>query len=503
MSTGWFALLFTIVAASASAADARVAEAAKQRDARALRALIAQRVDVNAPQPDGATALHWAVYWNDAEAVDLLMRAGANVNASNDLGVTPLFLASAAGQAGMVGKLLAAGASSNAVRATGESPLMAASRSGSLAAVRALLARGADANAREKTHDQTALMWAAANRHADIVEALVEGGSDLEARSRVRTGRTYLPADRNGSGNTPEEHARFSRDVAEGGYTALLFAAQHGDEVSVKRLLDAGANVNVEAPSGISPLVLAAHNSNTEAVTVLIEGGADVQSAGAGYTALHAAVLRGNLQIVSALLEHGANPNATITQATGARRYSQDWSFGDDLVGATPYYLAARFAEVPIMRALAARGANTRFAMPDGSTAIMAAMDTAQTRSGELEGFGTDRRSRYVFARLLTVQSPDEAQKDVLEIVKLAVSAGADVNAAVVTGDTAMHRAAAKGLSSVIEFLAANGADVNAANKKKQTPLAVAQAARARRGGDMVAGNQAVVDLLQSLGGHQ
>ena len=503
LTASGFALLLTMCAASVSAADSRVADAVKQRDSKSLKTLISQRVDVNAPQPDGGTALHWAVYWNDLEAVDLLIRAGANVNASNDLGVTPLFLASEAGQAGAVSRLLAAGASSNVVRETGESPLMAAARSGNLAVVRALLARGADPNARETTHDQTALMWAAANRHAEIVEALVEAGGNLEARSRVRTGRTYLPADRNGSGNTPEEHARFSRYIDEGGYTPLLFAAQHGDAASVKRLLAAGANVNVQAPSGMSALVLAAHNDHTEAVDALIAGGADVESSAAGYTALHAAVLRGNVDIVSALLEHRANPNATISQATGARRYSQDWSFGDDLVGATPYYLAARFAEIPIMKVLAARGANTRFAMPDGSTAVMAAMDTALTRSGELEGFGTDRRGRYVFARLLTVQSPEEAQKDVLEIVKLAVASGADVNAAVLTGDTAMHKAVAKGLPSVIEFLAASGANVNAVNKKGQTPLAVAQATRRRLGGDVVATNKAVTDLLQSLGGHQ
>ena len=208
-------LLFTVVAAPASAADARVAEAAKQRDAKTLKTLIAQRVDVNAPQPDGATALHWAVYWNDAEAVDLLLRAGANVNASNDLRSHASFLASDAGQAGLVSKPLAAGASSNAVRATGESPLMAASRSGSLAAVPELAGSRRRRERQETTHDQTALMWAAASRHADIVEASRRGGRRTSKPDRwVRTGRTYLPADRNGSGNTPEEHARFQPNIA-------------------------------------------------------------------------------------------------------------------------------------------------------------------------------------------------------------------------------------------------------------------------------------------------
>ena len=151
----------------AAAGDLRLIEAVKSRDADAMRALLAQHVDVNATQGDGATALHWAVHFDDLSMSDSLIRAGARVGAADDTGVTPIYLACTNRSPAMVEKLLAAGANPNATLMNGETALMTCARTGEVGAVKALLARGADVNAKEPSHDQTALMWAAAQKPSD------------------------------------------------------------------------------------------------------------------------------------------------------------------------------------------------------------------------------------------------------------------------------------------------------------------------------------------------
>jgi ankyrin repeat protein len=210
---------------------------------------VKQHFDVNARQPDGATALHWAAHWDDLEAADLLIHAGANVNAANDLAVTPLALSCENGNTAMVDKLLQAGAYPNAAVETGETALMTASRGGSLGAVEALLTRGADVNAKEPSRGQTALMWAVAQQHPAIVRALIEHGADIHARSHVR----HVYVNRGGRSNG---------EIEQGGFTPLLFAARQGDINSAELLLAAGANVNETAPDGTSALVVAAHSGH-------------------------------------------------------------------------------------------------------------------------------------------------------------------------------------------------------------------------------------------------
>ena len=183
----WIVLLRRRPSAVAAAGDLRLVDAVKSKNAEAVQALLKQRVDVNAPQGDGATALHWAVHFDDLHIADLLIRAGARVNAANDTGVTPLFLACTNRNAAMVERLLTAGANPNAALLNGETVLMTCSRTGEIGAVKALLARGANVNAKEPSHDQTALMWAAAQKHPQVVQALVEHGADVRARSRIYT----------------------------------------------------------------------------------------------------------------------------------------------------------------------------------------------------------------------------------------------------------------------------------------------------------------------------
>ena len=274
----------------------------------------------------------------------------AAVNVANDLGVTPLYLACTNRSVVTVEKLLAAEADPNAKLLNGETVLMNCARTGNGPSVSALIAAGANVNVKEPEHDQTALMWAAAEKHPEVVRLLLEAGADIRARSRIYAQTV-----------TSEVTQRAGREelnytVLRGGSTALLFAARSGDVESVRLLLAAGADVNDTLPTGMSALVLAAHSGHRLLAGLLLEKGADPNAAAVGYTALHAAVLRGDLNVVNDLLSHGANPNAQITKGTPLRRNSQDFNLPAALIGATPYWLAAKFLEAEIMRALLAGG---------------------------------------------------------------------------------------------------------------------------------------------------
>ena len=481
----WIALLMTGVSLAA-AGDLRLIDAIKSRNTDAVRALLKQRVDVNAAQGDGATALHWAAHLDDLPTADLLIHAGARVNAANDTGVTPIFLACTNRNAAMVEKFLTAGANPNAALLNGETVLMTCARTGELRAVQALLARGARVNAKESSRDQTALMWAVAQKHPQVVGALVEHGGDVRARSRVYTQTV-----------TSEVTQRAGREelnytVPRGGSTPLLFAARVGDVESARILIAAGAEVNDALPDGTSALVEAAHSGHEALGALLLDKGADPNAADAGYTALHAAVLRGGLDLVRALLAHGANPNARITKGTPVRRNSEDFELPATLVGSTPYLLAAKFLEVDIMRVLAAGGADPRSPMKTGASPLMVAAGLGASAQ-------TDRRGLAVIDG---GKMEDEGR--VLAAVTVALDLGSDVNAVNQNGDTALHGAAALGYNTVVRFLADHGADLNVKNKRGQTPLA---AIAGRRGEGATAADranqsprQSTVDLLRKLG---
>jgi ankyrin repeat protein len=172
------AALVVIIAARAAgvfaAGDARLVSAIRAKDVAAVRALVKQRVDVNAPQADGATPLHWAAHVDDLTIADALIRAGARANVANENGFTPIHLACINRNGAMVERLLAARGDANAASANGETVLMTCARSGDARGVKALLTRGARVNEKEKAHDQTALMWAAAQRHPDVTRLLIE-----------------------------------------------------------------------------------------------------------------------------------------------------------------------------------------------------------------------------------------------------------------------------------------------------------------------------------------
>ena len=468
-------ILIVLVAQAAllaAGADARLIKAVRSKDAAAVRALIKQRVDVNASLGDGATALHWAAHADDLTIAELLIRAGAKAAVANDNGFTPLHLACTNRNGAMVERLLSAGADANAASLNGETVLMTCARSGGAQGVKALLVKGARVNVREKAHDQTALMWAVAQRHPDVSELLIEAGAEITARSR-----TYAQT------VVGEQTQRFGREelnftVLRGGSTPLLFAARSGDTGSARLLLAAGANVNDALPDGTSALVLAAHSGHGETAALLLDKGAHPDSADNGYTALHAAVLRSDLNLVKALLAHKANPDLRTTKGTPLRRDTTDFNLPATLIGSTPYLLAARFLEPEIMKALAAGGADLKLTTRDGSTALMLAAGTGS-------GNNATRRGIAVIDGGVV-----EPEPKVLTAVTAALDLGADASAANQAGDTALHTAATRGLNSVVQLLADKGAQLNAKNKRGLTPLAAlmpANTAVRRRGAAITA----------------
>lgn len=467
-------------------------DAVRAADVATVRELVREGADVNASTGDGATALHWAAYRDDVQLVDVLLAAGARTRVANDLGVTPLHLASTNGNAAIVRALLIKGADPNAVSDGGITPLMHAARSGSEATVHALLAHGARVNHQEPGRSQTALMWAVASRHSAIVGLLLRHGADVHARTSTRT--LTVMVDR-GPRRIVKTSMQDARPMDAGGHTPILFAALTGVADSARRLIAAGANPNDIAGDGRSALVLATFAGHPAVARVLIEAGADVQAAGAGYSALHAAVLRGDLETARLLLTRGAAADATLTNGSPVRRFGSQWALSRTLTGATPLLVAAAYLEIDLMRALLTAGANPAQALQDGTTPLHAATGAPL----ELEARPSDlQRFHVVDSDSPAIPRPTNA---VIAAVTLLLDAGVDVNAVNGTGDTALHLAAAGGLTDVIQLLAERGAALDLTNKAGLTPLALTLP-RPRPDGRGVGspGSPAAEALLRKLG---
>lgn len=429
--------------ASAFAETPPLVDAARRGDAAAVAALLDGGAGAGAAAVDGATALHWASHHDDAETVARLIEAGADVNAATDLGVTPLWAASQNGGAAIAARLLEAGADPNRALLAGESPLMVAARAGAPGVARLLLAFGADTEARGP-RGQTALMWAAAQRHADVVEVLLAHGAAVGARSDVWSQMMAVP---------PHGQPEYNADVPHGGNTALLFAARSGDLASARLLVAAGADVDDANAWGVSAVTLAAHAGFRSLAAFFLEAGADPDAAEAGFAAIHAAVMRRDARLTATLLEHGADPNAVLRTWTPTRRASRDFHFRPALVGATPFWLAARFAAPDVMRLLAEHGADplvvhharykqryTRV-ITESTTALMAAV-----------GMGGGRLQAWA------PPAADEAELLALDAVQVALALGADVNAADAAGRTALDGARMARMRTVATFLESRGA---------------------------------------------
>jgi ankyrin repeat protein len=476
--------------------DTRLIDAARRADAGAVRRLIEQKVDVNATQPDGATALHWATHRNDPAIADLLIRAGAKVDAANEIGVTPLGLASLNASPAMVERLLKAGASPNAGR---ESAVLSAARTGNVEVMKLLLAHGGDANAKEQARGQTALMWAVAEQHPGVARVLIDHGADVTAKTvPVRTA-----APRRGIGGLGGGMGGTSNGA--NGFTPLLFAVRVGDLESVKLLTGAGANVNDATADGLSALVLATVRAHVDVAMFLLEHGADANLAGSGFTALHwasgsweteltvtsitpdregeewrtvAGLRERRVELVKALLAHGADPNARIRRPPQRVGSSKNPGL-PELVGATPFVVAAVAGAADVMRVLADHGADLGLTTASKGTALMAAA-----------GLGR------AIGEVLVPES------DNLAAAKLLFELGAvDVNAVDTLGNSAMHYAAFMRRDSIVQLLADHGARLDVPNLYGETPLFLAEVViQFAGGGRTESGSTSTGTLLRKLG---
>jgi len=445
------ALALTISYAIGAPAKSDVADAAQRGDKAAVRSLIQKKADVNAPQIDGATALHWAAQADDLELADLLIRNGAKVSIATVAGATPIQMAALNGSAAMLDRLLAAGADPNApLTRSGDTALMIASRTGKVDAVRVLLDKGAKVNAQETWGGTTALMWAVSEKHPDVAKLLVERGADVNARSY------YVPSasGRGFEGTTPvaQKPGKDFEEFASGWLTPLMFAARENGLESARLLVKAGADINAQAADGKDALSLAFFDGSYDVAEFLIDSHANVNQKDAQrFTPLFWAVDRRNMEtapnfpwmetrdplpLIKKLLDAGADPNALINSTPRARMREGS----PRLVYATALMRAALAGDVELARLLLAHGADPHIISKDRETTLMAACGT-----GFINGYHRQRSSA-----------------DRLELVKLLIESGEDVNAADNYGITPLMVAANLGDIEIVKYLISKGADLGA-----------------------------------------
>jgi len=446
-----YIVAFSLSAVSVNAATSELADAAMARNALTVRSLLQKKADVNAPQVDGTTALHWAVRYDDLDTADLLIRSGARVSTANREGVTPLQLAAMNGSASMIDKLLKAGADANAaLTPSGDTALMMAARTGTPEAITVLLEAGANVNAKESWGGTTALMWAASEQHAAAVKLLLDHGADVNARSNfvaAANGRGF-------EGRTPAAPKAEQKveEFASGWLTPLMFAAREGDLESARLLVNAGANVNAIAGDGKDALGLAIFNGNYDFASFLIDSKSDVNHADTqGFTPLFWAVDRRNMEtapnfpwlitadplpLIKKLLDAGANPNALVNNTPRARMRAGS----PRIVFATALMRAAFSADLELVKMLLSYKGDPKIISSDGETMIEAAAGL-----GFIQGY-----------------SKGKTAAERLEVVKLFAGLGADVNQADDYGITPLMVAGNMGDTAVIQYLVDAGADLGA-----------------------------------------
>ncbi|HEY3825631.1 MAG TPA: ankyrin repeat domain-containing protein [Bryobacteraceae bacterium] len=466
----------------------KLVDAIRTGDKATASALLQQKADVNAPEPDGTTAVAWAARQDDLEMADRLIRAGANVKASNRYGVTPLSLACINGNAAMIEKLLKAGADPNASGTEDETPLMTIARTGSVESAKVLLAHGAKTDTRESWHGETALMWAAAQSHPAMISTLIAAGADVNAIS------TVVKWDRQ---TTAEPREKW---LPLGGFSALMFAAREGCVECEKVLAAAGANLNLADPDGITPMVNAIINGHYDAAGFLVEHDADPNLADkTGRAALYAAVdmhtmpasnrpspdESGNemssLDLIKLLITHGASVN---TQLKTQQPYRTKVDRGNDTMlttGTTPILRAAKAGDTVVIALLLANGADPKLATRNGINPLMAAA-----------GLGTNESDAV---------GRKKTEKEAIDSIELCLKAGVDINAVDSKGQTALHGAAQKGWDEIVQYLADHGAKLDIKDKKGLTPLDAAMGLTGGLGFDNTTGDvhESTAALLKKL----
>jgi uncharacterized protein len=509
---GCVILLCLSAAVLSAAGSADVADAVMRGDRVAVEKFVAQHADVNVPQADGATALHWAVFGSDKAMVDLLLRAGANPKAANRDGATPLWLASINGDAPIIAALLTAGADANEHLPLGRSPLMVASRTGNVDAMKVLLDHGADVNAKETLRGTTALMWAADEGHAPAIQLLIEHGANIKARSD--------PAERGrgpalGKSNDPRKSvAALAKAIAAGiptpqlgavGTTGLIpvvpekpgaakgsrnkptggsgIGAADDTDDAAAAFGFGGRKIPPKDGGGLTPLIYAARSDDLESVKTLLKAGADInQVSDYGWSALLVATQNRYYKMGAYLLDHGADVNLA------------------NKGGWTPLYLATdnrniESGDYPVRKSdmdhldfiklLLDKGANVNARMRDSTETRTVFTNQWLDEEGATAFLRASQSGDIVLMKLLLAHGADPkidtklhvtalqvaagigwvegityewSPASTLEAVKMLLDLGLDPNVQADTGRTALHGAAHKGRSDVVQVLVDHGA---------------------------------------------
>jgi ankyrin repeat protein len=493
-------VLSTLTLTAHAQADARLANLIQSGDRKAALEMIGEGAPVNVAQPDGTTPLHWAVYRVDPELVDELLARGARADVVNNYGATPLAEAVKTANAGLVEVLLEAGADATVSNEDGQTTLMLAARTGAVDVADLLVNHGADVNAREGFRDQTALMWAASRDHSDMAQFLISEGADLAVRARANDWPNQMT-------NEPRVQYR-----PTGGLTPLLYAARSGCLGCVAAMIEAGADIDLPNPDGMTPLIMANDNRNHEVALYLLAHGANPHTWDWwGRTPLYVAVtMRGgpdsnpgprepaSLRLIETLLDADVNPNHQLNMKEPSRGGNGN-RFKDDLLttGATPLIRAAQTFDNDVVRALIDHGALLDLPTASGVTPLMSA-----TGIGTRTGFS-----------VLGPGPPDDVVDLSLETMAIIIEAGADVNARITDtssltgriargstmsdrqGQTTLFFAAQVGRPRVVRYLLESGADVDVVDDMGRTPLDAATGNGGGRGGE---GSEEIVGLLES-----
>ncbi len=458
-----------------------------QREA-VLAAITSPDIDLEAPEPDGATALLWATYKVDHELVRALLDAGAKANVTNSYGSSPLTEAVKLGDVEMVRMLLDAGADADSPNQDNQTALMLASTLGSLEIAQLLIEHDASVNAVENFRGQNALMWAAAENHPDVVELLIKHGAEVALRAKHDDWTRQM---------TSEPRAQFRQT---GGLTALLYATRSGCYRCAVAIVEAGADINQPNPDGVTPLINALDNKSFDIAMYLLDKGANPHTWDMnGRTPIYVAVdmnsftVRGfggrggaqapreastikAMDVVNRLLDMGVDPNHELTRmrpnGNGRGRFADYMMRG----GTGPLMVATLSYDAEAIQALLAHGAEVDLPNVFQMTPLMAAAGM----SGSGRGAGGAQQG--------------DIQDRVIRTMDLLLDGGADINARVTDshthtaklvayiqgrdqeGRTAIFSAAELGWDKVVQHMIDRGADLSIRDAAGKSVLDAAMA---------------------------
>lgn len=518
------AAFFMAALVVAAAGDTRLADAVQRGDNETVRSLLKQKVDVNAAQGDGMTALHWAASRDDVATAKLLLAAGASVKSETRMGaVTPLFMAAKNGSAPMIDALLKAGADAAQADATGVTPLMLVSASGSTDAIKVLLAHGANLNATENAHGQTPLVFAAAHNRDAAIRLLIASGANPEAITKVLDPGCGSVFNRNECDETdqygnavPKKTADKDADKTRDGdkekkaapTEKLTSSETEGKKAAPTEKLTSSETENAKkdkenaqrrrngakVTGGMTALLFAARDGQMDAARALIESGADVNDAGMGekMTPIVMAIANGHYDMAKYFLDHGADPNKASAVGLTPLYATIDMEWAPYSWLPQPITYRESIGYLDLMKALLAKGANPNATLgakvwfrslagdhswvdPTGSTAFWRAAEATDLAAMHLlidAGADPKIASKNGTTPLMVAAGlgwaanfARNAPDSWIKAVQYCLDLGIDINAKDTKDYTAMHGAAFRGDTEMVAFLAKNGAKVDVVNK--------------------------------------